>query len=155
MCPITRTGGAICACTSARRRGWGRPTRCSKRRTASRQQGVDVVVGFVETHGRIGTEALVAGLEVIPRSTITYKGVTVEEMDTDAILARHPRVALVDELAHTNAPGSPRAKRYEDVQVLLRGGHQCHLHAEYPASGEPARCRRRHHGRAAARNDPR
>jgi two-component system, OmpR family, sensor histidine kinase KdpD len=85
-------------------------------------QGVDVVVGFVETHGRIGTEALVAGLDVIPRNTITYKGVTVEEMDTDAILARHPRVALVDELAHTNAPGSSRAKRYEDVQALLAAG---------------------------------
>lgn len=85
-------------------------------------QGVEVVVGFVETHGRAGTEALVAGLEVIPRRAITYKGVSVEEMDTDAILARYPRVVLVDELAHTNAPGSPRAKRYEDVQVLLAAG---------------------------------
>jgi two-component system sensor histidine kinase KdpD len=85
-------------------------------------QGVDVVVGFVETHGRVGTEALVAGLEVIPRQKISYKGVTVEEMDTDAILRRHPQVALVDELAHTNAPGSPRAKRYEDVLVLLAAG---------------------------------
>jgi two-component system sensor histidine kinase KdpD len=85
-------------------------------------QGVDVVVGFVETHGRTGTEALLGDLAVIPRTAIAYKGVTVEEMDTDAILARHPRVALVDELAHTNAPGSPRAKRYEDVQALLAAG---------------------------------
>jgi two-component system, OmpR family, sensor histidine kinase KdpD len=83
------------------------------------EQGVDVVVGFVETHGRTATEALVQGLEIIPRLQITYRGVTVEEMDTDALLARRPRVALVDELAHTNAPGSPRAKRYEDVQALL------------------------------------
>ena len=86
------------------------------------EQGVDVVVGFVETHGRAATAALVAGLEVIPRQQITYKGVTVEEMDTAAILARRPRVALVDELAHTNAPGSPHAKRYEDVQALLAAG---------------------------------
>lgn len=85
-------------------------------------QGVDVVVGFVETHARAATEAMTDGLEVIPRRQITYKGVTVEEMDTDAILARHPQVALVDELAHTNAPGSPRAKRYEDVRVLLAAG---------------------------------
>ncbi len=86
------------------------------------EQGVDIVVGFVETHGRAGTEALVGGLAIIPRKAITYKGVTVEEMDTEAILARNPRVALVDELAHTNAPGSPRAKRYEDVRLLLAAG---------------------------------
>ncbi|MHB8644630.1 MAG: universal stress protein [Thermomicrobiales bacterium] len=86
------------------------------------EQGVDIVVGFVETHGRAGTEALVGGLEIIPRRAITYKGVTVEEMDTEAILARRPRVVLVDELAHTNAPGSPRAKRYEDVRMLLAAG---------------------------------
>lgn len=87
-----------------------------------KEQGVDVVVGFVETHGRAATEALIAGLEIIPRRQVAYKGVTVEEMDTDAVLARRPRVALVDELAHTNAPGSPRAKRYEDVQTLLAAG---------------------------------
>ncbi len=85
-------------------------------------QGVDVVVGFVETHGRAETVALVAGLAAIPRAQIAYKGVTVEEMDTDALLARRPQVALVDELAHTNAPGSPRAKRYEDVRLLLDAG---------------------------------
>lgn len=86
------------------------------------EQGVDVVVGFVETHGRAETASLLDGLEVIPRERITYKGVTVEEMDTDAIIARHPRVALVDELAHTNAPGSPREKRYEDVQAIVAAG---------------------------------
>lgn len=85
-------------------------------------QGVDVVVGFVETHGRAGTEALIDGLEVTPRQKIAYKGVTVEEMDTAAILRRKPQVALVDELAHTNAPGSLHAKRYEDVKDLLAAG---------------------------------
>lgn len=85
-------------------------------------QGVDVVIGFVETHGRPGTEALVAGLELIPRRVVAYGGVAVEEMDTDAILARRPQVACVDELAHTNAPGSPRTKRYEDVRLLVGAG---------------------------------
>ncbi len=85
-------------------------------------QGVDIVVGFVETHGRAGTEALLDGLEIIPRTQIAYKGVTVEEMNTDAILKRQPQVALVDELAHTNAPGSPHAKRYEDVKDILAAG---------------------------------
>ncbi len=85
-------------------------------------QGTDVVVGFVETHARPQTDAMVTGLEIIPRQQIVYRGVTVEEMDTDAILARHPAVVLVDELAHTNAPGSPRTKRYEDVQIILAAG---------------------------------
>ena len=84
--------------------------------------GEDVVVGFVETHGRKQTEAMLQGLEVIPRKRITYRGVTVEEMDTDAILRRHAAVCLVDELAHTNAPGSEREKRYEDVEPLLDAG---------------------------------
>jgi two-component system sensor histidine kinase KdpD len=84
--------------------------------------GEDVVVGFVETHGRPNTEAQIAGLEVIPRKRVAYQGVVVEEMDVDAILKRHPQVCLVDELAHTNAPGSEREKRYEDVQVLLDAG---------------------------------
>ncbi len=86
------------------------------------EQGVNVVVGFVETHGRVETEALVAGLTVVPRTRVTYGGVVVEEMDTDAILAMHPQVCCVDELAHTNAPGSAREKRYEDVRVLLAAG---------------------------------
>ncbi len=89
------------------------------RRTA---RGTDLVVGFVEAHGRPATEALLAGLEIIPRRRLEYRGVVVEEMDTDAILARHPAVALVDELAHTNAPGSPREKRWQDIEVLLDAG---------------------------------
>ncbi len=89
------------------------------RRTA---RGTDLVVGFVEAHGRAETAKLLDGLETVPRRRTEYRGVVVEEMDTDAILARHPAVALVDELAHTNAPGSARTKRWEDVNVLLDAG---------------------------------
>lgn len=86
------------------------------------ERGTDLVVGYVESHGRAETERLLAGLETIPRRRVEHRGVVVEEMDTDAILARAPAVALVDELAHTNAPGSARAKRWEDVNVLLDAG---------------------------------
>jgi two-component system sensor histidine kinase KdpD len=87
-----------------------------------RQQGVDVVIGVVETHGRAETAAQVGELERIPRRRLEYRGVTLEEMDTDAVLSRRPTVALVDELAHTNAPGGRNAKRYQDVEELLRAG---------------------------------
>jgi two-component system sensor histidine kinase KdpD len=87
-----------------------------------KRQQVDVVIGFVETHGRAETAALLEGLEQIPRRRIEYHGVPLEEMDLDAVLARHPTVALVDELAHTNVPGSRNAKRYQDVQELIRAG---------------------------------
>src|SRR3954465_2075211 len=84
--------------------------------------GADVVVGVVETHGRAETEALLAGLEVLPRKPLTYKEQTFEEMDLDALIARRPQIALVDELAHTNAPGSRHPKRYLDVEELLSQG---------------------------------
>ena len=87
-----------------------------------KQEGIDVVVGFVESHGRTETAALVDGLEVIPRRSVDYRGITLEEMDTEAILARRPQVALVDELAHTNPPGGRNAKRYQDVEDLLAAG---------------------------------
>jgi two-component system sensor histidine kinase KdpD len=87
-----------------------------------KQEGIDVVIGLVETHGRADTARLIEGLEVIPRKQIQYRGITIEEMDLGAVLARRPGVALVDELAHTNAPGSEHAKRYEDVQDLLAAG---------------------------------
>jgi len=87
-----------------------------------RSYGEDVVVGFVETHGRRATQAMVEGLEVLPRKRVEYKGVTVEELDVDAVQHRRPAVCLVDELAHTNAPGSEREKRYEDVEVMLEAG---------------------------------
>jgi len=84
--------------------------------------GVDIVVGYFEPHGRLDTIAKSEGLETIPRKTIDYRGSTFEEMDTDAILARHPQACVVDEFPHTSVPGSPRAKRWEDVQVLLDAG---------------------------------
>ncbi len=87
-----------------------------------RQEGVDIVIGYFEPHGRPDTIAMAQGLEVIPRKRVQYRGVWFEEMDTDAILRRHPAVCVVDEFAHTNVPGSPRAKRWEDVQVLLDAG---------------------------------
>jgi two-component system sensor histidine kinase KdpD len=87
-----------------------------------KRQGVDVVIGLVETHGRAETLAQVADLEQVPRRRIEYRGVILEEMDLDALLERHPQVALVDELAHTNAPGSRHGKRYQDVEELLRQG---------------------------------
>lgn len=87
-----------------------------------RRQGVDVVVGVVETHGRAETAALLEGLEPVPRRKIEYRGVTLDELDVDAILARRPTVVLVDELAHTNAPGGKHDKRYEDVEELQRAG---------------------------------
>ncbi len=85
-------------------------------------RGTDVVVGFVEGHGRPLTMALVEGLEVVPRRSLAYRGITVEEMDTDAVIARRPTVALIDELAHTNAPGSSRPKRWQDVEAIRDAG---------------------------------
>ena len=87
-----------------------------------RREGVDVVVGFVEAHGRAETEARIADLEVIPRRKVDYRGVVLEEMDLDAILTRKPALCVVDELAHTNVPGSRHEKRYQDVQELLDAG---------------------------------
>ncbi|MGY4464375.1 K+-sensing histidine kinase KdpD [Bradyrhizobium sp. LB9.1b] len=89
---------------------------------ARRKAGIDVVVGFVETHGRAETEALVRGLEVIPRKKLDYRGQMVEEMDLDAVIARRPKIALVDELAHTNGPLCRHPKRYLDVEELLSHG---------------------------------
>ena len=87
-----------------------------------RKRGVDVVIGYVEPHERAETTAQIGDLEVIPPRTTTYHGITLREMDVSAVIERKPTVALVDELAHTNAPDSPNRKRYEDVQDLLRAG---------------------------------
>ena len=87
-----------------------------------RADGVDVVIGIVETHGRSETAALLEGLPAIPRRTLEYRNRTFEELDLDAVLARHPQLVLIDELAHTNIPGSRHAKRYQDVQELLDAG---------------------------------
>jgi two-component system sensor histidine kinase KdpD len=87
-----------------------------------KREGVDVVIGYIETHKRAETEALAQGLELIPRKQVAYHGVEIPEMDIDAVLARKPQLALVDELAHTNAPGSRHNKRYQDVEELLASG---------------------------------
>jgi len=89
---------------------------------AEKLKGNDIVIGYVETHNRIETAELAEGFELIPRRTYPYKSTTVEEMDLDAIIARKPKIALVDELAHTNAPGSRHIKRYQDVQEILDNG---------------------------------
>jgi two-component system sensor histidine kinase KdpD len=93
---------------------------CEGHRRAER--GTDVVAAFIETHGRPHTAALVEGLETIPRQRLPYRGTSFEEMDLDAVLARHPEVALVDEFAHTNVPGSRNEKRWQDVEELLEAG---------------------------------
>jgi two-component system, OmpR family, sensor histidine kinase KdpD len=86
------------------------------------ERGADVVVAFAETHGRPQTAALIDGLEVVPRKRLEYRGASFEEMDVDAVLARKPQIALVDELAHTNVPGSRNDKRWQDVTELLDAG---------------------------------
>jgi len=86
------------------------------------EEGIDVVVGLVETHNREETARRITGLDVVPRKRIEYRGVVLEEMDVDAVLARKPQVALIDELAHTNVPGSRNTKRYQDVQDILAAG---------------------------------
>ncbi|XXF78329.1 universal stress protein [Myxococcaceae bacterium GXIMD 01537] len=102
--------------------GVGKTYRMLEEAHALRRRGVDVVLGFVETHGRADTQALVEGLESVPRKPYTYRDVTVEEMDLDAVLARRPQVAVVDELAHTNVPLARHRKRYQDVEELLDAG---------------------------------
>jgi two-component system sensor histidine kinase KdpD len=102
--------------------GVGKTYRMLQEAESLRARNVDVVLGFIETHGRADTEALVRDLEVVPRRKLEYRGVQMEEMDVDAILARQPEVVVVDELAHTNVPGSKNPKRYEDVLDLLHAG---------------------------------
>jgi two-component system, OmpR family, sensor histidine kinase KdpD len=87
-----------------------------------KKQGVDIVVAVVEPHGREDTKAMIGELERVPMRRIAYRGVTLEEMDVDAVIARHPAIAIVDELAHTNVPGSKNRKRYQDVLDILNAG---------------------------------
>jgi two-component system, OmpR family, sensor histidine kinase KdpD len=87
-----------------------------------KQEGIDVVVGYVETHKRKETEGLMEGLELIPRCQVEYRGTILTDMDLDGILQRHPHLVLVDELAHTNAPGLRHPKRYQDVEEILSAG---------------------------------
>jgi two-component system, OmpR family, sensor histidine kinase KdpD len=102
--------------------GVGKTYEMLQQARARKQDGYDIVVGVVETHGRKETQALLDGLEVVPRRRLEYKGQWLEEMDLDAIIARHPQIALVDELAHANAPGSRHPKRYLDIEELLNRG---------------------------------
>ena len=102
--------------------GVGKTYEMLQQAQARKKDGYDVVIGVVETHGRNETEALLAGLEVIPRRSIEYKGQLLQEMDLDAVIARRPQIVLVDELAHTNADGSRHPKRYLDVEELLNNG---------------------------------
>ena len=87
-----------------------------------KKQGADIVVAAVEPHGREDTKAMIGDLERVPMRQVEYRGVTLEEMDVDGVIARHPSIAIVDELAHTNIPGSKNRKRYEDVLELLGAG---------------------------------
>ena len=91
-----------------------------------KMQGLDVVVGYIETHQRADTEALVKGLEVLPRKQVQYHNISLPEIDVDGIINRRPQLVLIDEFAHTNAPGSRHAKRYQDVQEILAAGIDVH-----------------------------
>ncbi|HWE27851.1 MAG TPA: histidine kinase [Polyangia bacterium] len=102
--------------------GVGKTYRMLEEAHALRKRGIDIVLAFIETHGRADTAQLVAGLEEVRRRKIEYRGVVVEEMDLDAVLERKPKIAVVDELAHTNAPGCRNRKRYQDVIELLDAG---------------------------------
>jgi two-component system sensor histidine kinase KdpD len=102
--------------------GVGKTVRMLDDAHAARRAGIDVVAGLVETHGRAETAAHIRDLEVIPRKRIAYRGVTIEEMDLDAILARRPEIVVVDELPHTNAPESRNEKRWQDVEEILAAG---------------------------------
>src|SRR5438034_2352588 len=102
--------------------GVGKTYEMLQQARARKSDGYDIAVGVVETHGRKETQALLEGIEVIPRRRLEYKGQWLEEMDLDAVIARRPQIVLVDELAHTNAPGSRHPKRYLDVEELLNRG---------------------------------
>lgn len=102
--------------------GVGKTYRMLEEANELKEEGIDVVIGLLETHGRDETAEQAIGLEIVPKKIIVHQGVTLEEMDTDAILERQPQLVLVDELAHTNVPGSQREKRYQDVEVILTAG---------------------------------
>ena len=112
-----------------------------------KRQGVDVVIGFVETHGRAETAAQLGDLEQVPRRRLEYRGVVLEEMDLEAVLRRKPTVVLVDELAHTNAPGSTQRPPLPGRRGAAPGRHPCHHHPQHSAPRKSLR-----HHRALHRN---
>ena len=118
---------------------------------AQQRLGVQVLAGIVETHGRAETEALLGGLAQQPLLRTDYRGVTLEEMDLDGLLKAAPTLALVDELAHTNAPGSRHAKRWQDVQELLAAGIDVYTTVNVQP-GKPQRQSPRHHRRSGPRD---
>ena len=120
--PVTGRDAGTCGSTSDPRPGVGKSYAMLSEGHRRAERGADVVVGFAEAHGRPHTSALLDGLEVIPRARLEYRGSTFEEMDLDAVLARRPQIALVDEFAHTNVPGSRNEKRWQDVEELLDAG---------------------------------
>ena len=120
-CPVSRVGALRIYLGAAP--GVGKTYAMLQEGQRRAERGTDIVVGFVETHGRPHTAEQLRGLPVLPRRQVTYRGATFEEMDLDAVLARRPEVALVDELAHTNTPGTgPNEKRWQDIDVLLDAG---------------------------------
>ncbi len=102
--------------------GVGKTVRMLKEAHALKQRGVDVVLAYIETHGRAETAELIGDLEVVPRQQFEYRGITVEEMDLDAVLARRPAIAIVDEVAHTNVPLCRHRKRYQDILEIIEAG---------------------------------
>src|SRR2546428_1556971 len=128
---VASTGATVAPRSSARGRlkvylgatpGAGKTFAMLREGRQRKQSGEDIVIAYVETYGRARTDELLAGLDRIPRKTIPYRGTVLEEMDVDAVLTRLPKVALVDELAHTNAPGSANEKRWQDVEQLRDAG---------------------------------
>ncbi len=134
--------------------GVGKTYRMLVEGRSEQDAGRDVVIGLLETHGRVETAAVAEGLEVIPRRKVEYRGTELEEMDLPAILARKPELCLIDELAHTNAPGLEHAKRYEDVEDVLECRHRRALDAQRPAPGVAQRSGRRAQRHPRTRDDP-
>ena len=120
-----------------------------------KSRGIDVAIGYFEPHGRKDTIAKTEGLEVIPRKKVQYRGSVFEEMDAEAIILRHPKVAVVDEFPHTNVPGSARTKRWEDVLLILENGIDVLDYHECAASGEPERPHFADHWHQSSRNHSR
>ena len=135
--------------------GVGKTYRMLQEGRQARDEGRDVVIGYLEPHDRPETAALADGLEQVPRLRSAHGGLELEEMDVDAVIRREPELALVDELAHTNVPEARNRKRYEDIDELLDAGDRRHLDRQRPAPREPQRLGLRADGRARPRDVPR
>ncbi len=127
--------GATCVVFLGMAAGVGKTFRMLIEGHAEQDAGRDVVIGLLETHGREETARLADGLPILPRRTVSYRGSALEEMDLPGILARAPELCLIDELAHTNAPGVEHRKRYEDVEDVLAAGIDVLSTRQCPAPG--------------------